>query len=135
MWLESCGLKDAYLDQWMKHPTPSGGGLFGATTERVAAFKAEQASKEVLQKEMAYMVKKPYIPNYTPGYGRGGSPHAAGNTMRGVYQARAGRGKNRGKFRGNYPYSNQKQDPKAAGAKDSVSDKTAKPDTPNKKKD
>ena len=117
IWLESCGLKDSYLDQWMKHPTPSGGGLFGATTERVAAFKTEQASKEVLQKEMAYMVKKPFTP-FTPGYGgRGGSPNAAANTMRGVYQARAGRGKSRGKYRGN-PYSNQKQEPKATGPKD-----------------
>ena len=86
MWLESCGLKDTYLDQWMKHPTPSGGGLFRATTERVAAFKSEQASKEVLQKEMAYMVKK----SFTPSTPVGNTPTAAANTMRGVYQARGG---------------------------------------------
>ena len=132
MWLESCGLKDTFLDQWMKHPTPSGGGLMGATTERVAAFKAEQASKEVLQKEMAYMVKKSFTPN-TPGYaGRGANtPSAAANTMRGVYQARRGRGKSRGKYSGN-PYGNRQQESKATGYKDS-DDKSAKPDTKLKK--
>ena len=132
VWLESCGLKDAYLDQWMKHPTPSGGGLFGATTERVAAFKAEQASKEVLQKEMQYMVKKTFTP--TPGYaGRGGStPAAASNTMRGAYQARAGRGKSRGKHRP-YTYNNPQQGgSKTTGSDSGPKDKSAKPDTSKK---
>ena len=130
LWLDSCGLKDTYLDQWMKHPTPSGGGLFGATTERVAAFKTEQASKEVLQKEMAYMVKQKFTP-HTPGFaGRGANSPGATNTMRGVYQARAGRGKSRAKFRGNPPYNNQ--NPKATGSKD-TDDKTAKPDNTKKK--
>ena len=77
VWLESFGFKDAYLDSWMRHPTPSGGGLMGATAERVAAFKAEQASKEVLQKEMAYMYKKPPPPTTPAPAGRGANFSAA----------------------------------------------------------
>ena len=132
VWLDSCGLKDAYLDQWMKHPTPSGAGLFGATTERVAAFKAEQASKEVLQKEMQYMVKKQFTP--TPGSaGRGGNAPAAANTLRGAYQARASRGRGaRGK---NRPYNNNNQQQgggRTTGSDNTPKDKPAKPDTAKK---
>ena len=76
------------------------------------------------------MVKKTFTP-HTPGYvGRGGNSPATANTMRGVYQARAGRGKSRGKFRGNPPYNNQ--NPKATGSKD-TDDKAAKPDNTKKK--
>ena len=107
----------------------------GATAERVAAFKAEQASKEVLQKEMAYMYKKPPTPATPVPAGRGANFAAAAHQIRGVYNARGGKGKSRGKYRTyNRPqYQNQQQESKASGAKDSTDDKTAKPNAPNKK--
>ena len=101
IWLDTCSLRDSCLDQWMKHPTPGGGGLFWATTDCVAAYEAGRASKEALQTVMDYVAEKPFTP-FTPDHGgRGGSsPSTAANTLWGVYQARASRGKSRGKYHG-----------------------------------
>ena len=134
VWLDSCGLKETYLDNWMKHPTPGNGGLMGATPERVAAFKEEQASKEVLQKELAHMLKsKPATASTPAPAGRGASFDAAARHMRNVYLARGGRGKSRGKYRAyNSRPRYTKKESKPKGAKDSNEGKADKPAT-NKK--
>ena len=74
LWMEAAGVKDEYSSRWMAHSTASNQGLFGLTTDMVAAYKTAQEARETLHKELKPMMKAPPAGSQA---GRGGASKAA----------------------------------------------------------
>ena len=134
VWLDTMGFKEEgeHLEKWLYNPSPSNGGLIGATSAQIETYKVEQSKREVLLKEMAPALKKPPAPVTTVTTTKVDSYTHASASIRNAYKAR-GRG-NRGRGRPNNNRGRGKPTGNAAEATSQADTSTSKPNTPATKK-